>query len=799
MKTVSGEEQANELERLKALMLENDEPDPMSEEEARLLALGADLGDPSALGNPTIPEGGVPEDYVDLNIPGYAGNTPPSSAGGSVAVSPMLSIGSMSTAVSRGGGFGRGSDGKKFCVVLILKGKGVCLSDIGDGAKFCLKVGCTVASHKGANKFDPTDEGSVVIAKGRDVAFASPVLGGTVLPQSVLHEWGNDAKTLEEWNELFKASQQDLNFTSSAEHEARLREHQISESYKTPAKKKGQSSSFLITGLENLSLYSQAIDSRHKDSFQKGNPGRVSEVVLGVDAALHELSKSFLKHVRETQDAVSALEMADAMLELHKNSAASLMGSISQLSASPFQSPTVFGTLASLARKVEQMSLVGPPIVDFSPMQAEVSRLRQETKKVQNLSIDLTVKLSNKVKALESWRRGGASAVPQVSFNPPVTTPSPAASVLLTSPSSDSLKRVEMELAKLVSRIELMEIENSDQRLEIQRLTAEGDESAIKFSGLGMKTIEETGSWIDLNSPGGSFDFALIPDAYFILELAAGDGEASQSAMLKTLNSLRTLNLDSEYQAKTLAAFQLEVPRFFHGTKDVGGFASGVGESQLGNLPTYKIWSQGQGSKKKLLDRKLPNIRASFRNLIINSLMHSNPRVYNLAIEALERSISWITNLSSWMDRAYENAHIASKMSAAKSWALVTQLVRRVFSEIFVVRMGTIQAMAANDRRSMRTGVLWSVFRTHDKMTEFEDVNFEDHPAIASEHIKFLACNSGFDMLDALEKDVGSLKSDAKELDRKVTLSVKKADSASTQSDLNKKAISDLTKRVDKK
>jgi hypothetical protein len=138
-------------------------------------------------------------------------------------------------------------------------------------------------------------------------------------------------------------------------------------------------------------------------------------------------------------------------------------------------------------------------------------------------------------------------------------------------------------------------------------------------------------------------------------------------------------------------------------------------------------------------------------------------------------------------------------MSKSKSWALITQLVRRVFAELFVMRMGTVRAMVARDRKAMCSGVLWSVFRTLDKMNEFDEANFEDHPAIASEHIKFLACNSGFDMLEALEKDVSGLKSEAKEADRKVAAAVKKADAASNLADANKKSIFDLGKRIDKK
>lgn len=135
-----------------------------------------------------------------------------------------------------------------------------------------------------------------------------------------------------------------------------------------------------------------------------------------------------------------------------------------------------------------------------------------------------------------------------------------------------------------------MEKERVNQQLEIQRLISEGDEKAIKFSGLGLKAIEETGAWVAMNSPDGAFDLSLVPDVYFIYELLAGDGEASQSQMLMTMNSLRTLNLDSEYQAKTLASFQLEVPRFLHGPKNVP-LSSVVGDSHLGNLPTVKSWN----------------------------------------------------------------------------------------------------------------------------------------------------------------------------------------------------------------
>lgn len=105
----------------------------------------------------------------------------------------------------------------------------------------------------------------------------------------------------------------------------------------------------------------------------------------------------------------------------------------------------------------------------------------------------------------------------------------------------------------------------------------------------------------------------------------------------------------------------------------------------------------------------------------------------------------------------------------------------------------------ASDRKSMCTVDLCSVFRTDDKMTEFENANFEDHPSISSKHIKFYATNSSFDMLTSLEKDVNPMKSESREVERKLTACQKMADSAGTSADTSKKLIGELAKQVDRK
>lgn len=76
---------------------------------------------------------------VQISVPGYAGSvhsrrdlTSPQTP------SPMMYFGSLARVGSRGGAFEKVVDSKKFSVVLVSNEKGLSLSDIGDGSKFCL-------------------------------------------------------------------------------------------------------------------------------------------------------------------------------------------------------------------------------------------------------------------------------------------------------------------------------------------------------------------------------------------------------------------------------------------------------------------------------------------------------------------------------------------------------------------------------------------------------------------------------------------------------------------------------------
>jgi methyl-accepting chemotaxis protein len=120
-----------------------------------------------------------------------------------------------------------------------------------------------------------------------------------------------------------------------------------------------------------------------------------------------------------------------------------------------------------------------------------------------------------------------------------------------------------------------------------------------------------------------------------------------------------------------------------------------------------------------------------------------------------------------------------------------------MFTDISGMRRGLIET-SSTDVNSMCTSILWGVFQTHDKMEEFNKLNFADHPSIASEYTKFLATNAGHDSVEALAASVTSLTSDVSTLKTQLAEARRRADTASTKADAVDRLINPLTQRLKK-
>lgn len=81
-------------------------------------------------------------------------------------------------------------------------------------------------------------------------------------------------------------------------------------------------------------------------------------------------------------------------------------------------------------------------------------------------------------------------------------------------------------------------------------------------------------------------------------------------------------------------------------------------------------------------------------------------------------------------------------------------------------------------------------------MNQFKSQGFKDHPAIASEYVKFLATNTGIESLERLITRVATIEDQVKEIAKSVKAATTSSTTASNKADEAKKTIAALEKRI---
>lgn len=205
---------------------------------------------------------------------------------------------------------------------------------------------------------------------------------------------------------------------------------------------------------------------------------------------------------------------------------------------------------------------------------------------------------------------------------------------------------------------------------KIDEIKAEREEAAIKFAGIGTSSIEELGPWIEKNFSERAF--GLIMDPYLLLHLIVGK-DSNQKSLLDAMKRRKDLNIHTEADAKALAALLHEVPEMMHSctADDVGALDQA---SYLSHLKTHDQWGTGARCMKKVIEKRLVQIKTSVTQRIRKEFSYGSI-AYGVAIEALEKSVTWVGNLISFMDRTFESVYLDSKYSKRQAWALTTQLV----------------------------------------------------------------------------------------------------------------------------
>jgi hypothetical protein len=279
-------------------------------------------------------------------------------------------------------------------------------------------------------------------------------------------------------------------------------------------------------------------------------------------------------------------------------------------------------------------------------------------------------------------------------------------------------------------------------KLEVARAPGGGGggDGPPHFGGLGLTCIEDLASW---NMERGlSHYFGLFHDANSLLTFKRTEYVDAHDHVA-TLKRARDVGLNL-IQAKLLVSFQNQVPLFFgKGTPSKG--------SALNALPTARAWEEDDGTNgaKHDLDRALPSINKQLQSYIDVYLGDDQHEARALANRCLSQSIIFIHKLSDFITRSYRTMMIL-RYNPVKAWTFLMRQVKRIWEDIGRARACCVDIGSPTDPQEVGGGVfqnhnaalaMWGVLKAHDIMNEYLRHNFEDHPSIAAEQVRWVTRN----------------------------------------------------------
>ena len=155
------------------------------------------------------------------------------------------------------------------------------------------------------------------------------------------------------------------------------------------------------------------------------------------------------------------------------------------------------------------------------------------------------------------------------------------------------------------------------------------------------------------------------------------------------------------------------------------------------------------------------------------------PKVYHLANQALTVSHTFVLRLITFIDSTYNNLCHVSRFQEKQSWALTMTLVDRILADLFAPKSGVYSVLKVQEREDACSQLLWAHLGCLAVAQDYLKFEFKDHPAIASEYVKFLTLNSGSDKLDQAEKDLSDMTSEVAKASKEMINIKSKADTAS--------------------
>ena len=150
-----------------------------------------------------------------------------------------------------------------------------------------------------------------------------------------------------------------------------------------------------------------------------------------------------------------------------------------------------------------------------------------------------------------------------------------------------------------------------------------------------------------------------------------------------------------------------------------------------------------------------------------------------VATLSLTNTVTFLTMLCALVDTMFEKLHVFSKFTVEQGWCLTLQIFERILADLYAPKDGVLDAMVLDNQWLVCTRTLWATSKCHDVMFTYVEHQFENHPAISTEYVKFLATNAGFEKVENLSVQMTTLSDKLSRSSEDVKKALAKADTAS--------------------
>jgi hypothetical protein len=641
----------------------------------------------------------------------------------------------------------------------------MCLRTIGQGQTFCTNFGCLV-NHQGPRL--EVAPGELFLIKSGGQAFVDPRFQSAVLDEALRNAWLLDAMPIEDWLKRFllAAAADDGLPVSGREIEEEERFAKKAALFKTPNKRQRTSREVYVGSL-HVSPYLR----RHVDEEARDIPLTEEELMdmavttQRLDKSLEEVTMVVINLVAEYKRTFGELAEGARAFDYTLKDLISSLGRRPGSLSEDYNSPMAWGSIAALASKVDTFKLPEDPLPALVAM-AKAERTQ--------LSQDLATYLSTKMMDMENkYSQLKMFVGEELTKVMTERNPAPAQNDI----SSDEIR----------NSMSLMDARVDGLKEMVMQLQAKKDEQAIQFHNLGFRGPEEAASWMEKELPDAPF--GLIVDVHIVMEHV--HASMTNQTITGRLQQLCKINITSLADGLAITSFESRIPKFFSDETKHRVLTSN--DSFFNLLPDFNGWDFPKTGYRDRLKEELYNFKASQEFRI--SEQHAGTAAYSVAMHSVTSSLSWIEGFIVFIDDYYKELTKAM-FGKAKAWSVTTRLARRMLMDVAAPRIGVQNHFRTGHNSQIAAQIFWAVLKCHDIMQVYQLANYQDHPSVSAELVKFLAVNTGYEQAEQMCGDIGRLSQEREEDKRSVAAAQKAVSTTANKVDELKKVVDALAKRV---